>query len=132
MFYKGKYLITIYDKEGFLAGVFDKARDLAYFFEKNNFDYSYSVNDILHSLNRCFLNDELTIRIRGYELFLIDINEKHDDEFQEEDDLFIDYIKKEKHHLMKNYCEEHNISERTYFRRKRLGLVKQKFEEISL
>ena len=125
MFYKGRYLIALYEDDELLRYVFDKGSDLAKFLCRET-------TVITSQLTRCFYNEELTTNIDNYKIYLIDTQETHNDQFKQEDKIFNDYIKKENTNSMKSYCQEHQISCRTYFRRKKLGLINFKKEDMVL
>ena len=113
--YKGKYIIAVYDKN----------------------DYLIDVACLPSQLN-CFENKEVAMahishiaagrRTSNY-IHLIDVTEKHDDIFAEEDQLFLEYVKKTTKKTDKEKASEFRISRRTYCRKKCLykGLERDNF-----
>ena len=93
-FYKGKYLIAIYDKEDNLLDVGWNIRDL------NKKNYSF-----------CALNKEVKRRRKRmkpqrYVLHLIDVTEKHNDIFREEDREFLKFWQRTKRKSEREKREE--------------------------
>ena len=108
--YKGKYLIAVYDKNDYLIDVACMPSQLSCF--KNN-------ESVMSYINRVAKGTQKSKRI-----YLIDVTEKHNDIFAEEDQLFLEYIEEtntsslNQTEINKQKAVELGISLRTYYRRK--------------
>ena len=102
--YKGKYLIAVYDKEGYLVDVACKPSEIRYI--KGNL--------------KSFLSRLASGKITSKRFVLIDVTEKHDDVFAEEDKLFLDFIKETRKKTNAEKAKELGMSERVYYRKKNL------------
>ena len=77
--YKGKYIIAVYDKNGILIEVACSPKELRYY-------ANYKVcRSTLSRISRGLVTNN--------RVHLIDVTEKHDDIFSEEDEAFIDFMK---------------------------------------
>ena len=101
--YKGKYLIAVYDKNDYLLEVACSPSELTCF--KGAAEYL------------CKIANGQAISSR---IFLIDVTEKHNDIFAEEDKIFLEYINKTRKKTIEEKARELNMSARTYYRRKLL------------
>lgn len=108
--YMGRYLIAIYGKNDELIDVGVSPKELHCF---------KSVDSAKSVISKAFRNERFCPNIH-----FIDVLEKHDDTFSDEDDDFLQCIEKE-FPSTKKVCSKNNISERTYYRKKR------KFSELN-
>lgn len=74
-FYKGKYLIAIYDKNDMLVDVVCLPKELSKY--KNP------------EIAKQYISNVFNGRLPGTNIYFIDVTEKHDDIFAEEDNLFL-------------------------------------------
>lgn len=100
--YKGRYIIAIYDKNDYLIDVVCSPKELRDYKNKNS-----AKSAISHTLRR-----------GSSSIHFIDVIEKQDDIFIEEDKLFIDFVKETYGEINKIKAKALGISERTYYRRK--------------
>lgn len=110
--YKGKYLIAIYDKEGFIRAVCDSPAEVI----SEGIYKSHAIYAILSKLEAKKLENK---RIK-----LIDCTPQHDC-FEEEDKLFLQFIEREKPPTATASLEAQRlgVSIRTYFRHKTRGTL---------
>lgn len=99
--YRGRYLIVVLDENGNVEKVCDQPCDNCE--NKNSFKSTVS---------RAFNGKE-----NRKDILFIDVFEKHDDIFSEEDEAFIEYIKKDIKKSAKDKAEELGMSERDYYRK---------------
>lgn len=109
--YREKYLIAVYDKNDYLIDVACLPNELTCF--KNQRRAIEYMSKIVNGHRR------------SSRFFLIDVTEKHNDIFAEEDQLFLEYVKSKQNPLNqteidKQKASELGISLRTYQRRKAL------------
>lgn len=104
--YKGRYIIAIYDKNDYLIDVVFSPKEMTGYSNANS--------------ARSFLSHILKGQCVGMHIHLIDIMEKQDDIFAEEDRIFLDFVKETKGLTNKEKAKAIGMSERTYYRRKKL------------
>lgn len=110
-FYKGKYLIAIYDKNDRLIDVGCNANEIT----------QYSMHSMQAMLSR---QNSKHIYKR---LFLIDVTKKHDDIFNYEDEVFLEAFSNPPHISTKELAQSLGISEHSFLRRcKALNLPHKK------
>ena len=102
--YKGKYLIAVYDKSGYLLDVACSPSELTCF---------KSQRIAIEYINQIANGHRVSDRI-----FLIDVTEKQHDVFAAEDQLFLEHIEITRKRTNKEIIKELGINERTYYRRK--------------
>lgn len=95
--YKGKYIIAIYDKDDRFIDVACLPSELI----------TYANKSAAKSLISRICNGWVT----SNKIYLIDVTEKQEDIFEEEDELFLDFVKKSKK-------EKEIKSKREYYRQK--------------
>lgn len=100
--YKGRYLIAIYDENDNLIDVGCNPKELLTYKSK----YSYS------AIN-------LALRRGNNRMYLIDVTEKHEDIFAEEDEIFLDFVK-ETNKTAKQRAEELGMSCRKFSQKRRI------------
>ena len=103
--YKGKYLIAIYDKNDYLVDVSGNPSTLKCF--KNS------------SVARSVISKVFNGERKNESIHFIDVFEKHDDIFSDEDKVFLEFVEMEKtsKNTVASFCRENNISERTFYRK---------------
>lgn len=100
-FYKGRYLIAIYDKEDRLIDVASTMKELRVVNKETAHSYlSYHKNN----------------KSNKHKYYLIDVFEKHNDIFEEEDKLFLEMFDKP-HITLKEIALQLGITERTLYRK---------------
>ena len=107
--YKGKYLIAIYDKEDRLIDVACNVNELTHYKNSNT---AWSI--IGHVQRGSIKSDGI---------YLIDVTEKHNDIFSEEDELFLKWFNEERKPNNKEVCEKLGISQATYYNHKKNGTL---------
>ena len=125
MFYKGKYMLAVYNKEDYCEGVFDNIKELNKFL-------GYADKTVFYAINRTLDKDTLSFRVKDYNIYLIDFKVTKDC-FEEEDILFKKCIINELLDNclpMKEATQIFNISNRTYFRWKNNGKLKKNINKI--
>ena len=80
VFYKDKYIIALYDNEDRHCGTFLNTIEM----QK---ELKIKDRNLANRLSECFYGKRKTFR--GLSVFFIDIYEQHNDEFAEEDELFL-------------------------------------------
>lgn len=103
--YKGKYLIAVYDKDDYLIEVACLPREL---------------------IKKCvskYISRVAKGTIKSNHIYLIDCTEKHDDIFAEEDKLFLNFVKNNRHHTIAEEAKRLGVSVRTYCRHKSNGTL---------
>ncbi len=100
--YKGKYLIAVYDKSGYLIDVACFPTELTCFKNKRQ-----GCNYISQIAGGHRVSDKI---------FLIDVTEKHNDVFDKEDKLFLEYIEGTRKKTIQEKAKELNMNVRTYYR----------------
>lgn len=109
MFYKNKFLISVYDSQDFCVGVYDNINEMVDFLGVNN-KTLYSIVSRNKNKNNC-------INYKNYVIHFINYREVHNDIFYEEDILFKEIFKDNTSNA--EFCKLNNISQRTYFRNKK-------------
>lgn len=109
--YKGKYLIAVYSKNGFLVDVACSPSELTCFGDKQA-----ACNYISKIANGY---------AKSSRVFLIDVTEKYDDVFAEEDRIFLEFIESTREKSMKEKTLELGVNLRTYYRKQDLLLEKE-------
>lgn len=104
--YRGKYLIAVYDKNDYLIEVACSPNELTCFKDQRR---------AVEYISKIANGHRISSRI-----FLIDVTEKHNDIFNKEDQLFLEYIKETRKKTIEEKARELNMSARTYYRRKLL------------
>lgn len=104
--YKDRYIIAVYDQEDRLI---DVGADIA------EFNGKYPSLEFrlwsIHARNHNYTNRD------GLKFHLIDVFEKHDDIFQEEDQLFLEMVDNGVHKTNKQLAEEMGVSLRSFYRK---------------
>lgn len=101
-YYKGKYLIAIYDENDMLIDVGCNANEIT----------KYKIKSLHEMLARQSNGKSIHKK-----LFLIDITEKHDDIFSFEDELFLKTFPNSPYVSTKEHARSLGISKRTYERK---------------
>lgn len=110
--YKGKYLIAVYsrnDEMEYCEGVYESIEQLARYT-----DVKYIKCVISRSLQT--YHTFPTIEYGMYKFCFIDIYEKHDDIFQEEDKLFIEFYEQNRKESIADFCDRKKIPLRSFQR----------------
>lgn len=116
--YKNKYIIAVYDRsDEELLGVFDNPKDMESLLQTK------WANTIISRYISAF-NTFPIIKCNNYVFHFIDVYEKHNDCFADEDKAFLKEFglnKKYKTETQRTieYCKREGISLRTYYRRKK-------------
>ena len=103
--YKGKYLIAVYDEDGYIVDCATRVRDL----------HTIKKGTCLKQISRG-TSDKHT---KQYTVYLIDCLEKQDDIFKEEDEIFLEEEKQlydTKMDIYKEVARRNKMSLRTLFR----------------
>jgi hypothetical protein len=107
--YKDKYIIAFYDEDDYLKDVGAKIKEL----------HSCKTHKSIHSyISSCFAG-----RIPYKRLYFIDVTEKHNDIFAEEDEIFLQFIKDNYKKTDKEIAASLGVSYRTYMRYKSKGTL---------
>lgn len=117
-FYKKKYIIAIYDKNDFLIDVVLNPKELI---EYKNKACAYS--DISRIFNK---------RSKGYNVYFIDVTEKHNDIFSEEDEIFLQEFAESNKPTDTEIAKKYGINIRTYYRWKKNGTLNLLKGEIDM
>ena len=109
--YKGKYIIAIYDDDDYLIDVACIPSEL-----KNFISDDSAKSAIAHAFSgRTYKN-----------LYFIDVTEKHNDIFAEDDEIFLEFIKEINPKMptpLQRKLDRWGISESTYYRYKAKGAL---------
>ena len=116
--YKDKYLIVYYDKDELPLIVSDNATDFSEKYAK--YREIKDGHNTFGNLSKIFKGERKSNRIK-----LVEADTVTDDCFKEEDEDFIRFINENRKKTKKEKANELGITARTYFRRKRLGLIKE-------
>ena len=103
--YKGRYIIAIYDKNDYLIEVACSPKELTRYSDENS--ARSNISKVLNGRS-------------SKSIHLIDVMEKQDDIFAEEDEIFLDYVLETQVKTIKGKAKELGISERTYYRHQKL------------
>ena len=110
--YRGKYLIAVYDKQGYLKGVYDSVEDMA---DK----LGICASNVYTILCKSVKDSNFSSRIK-----LIDTTPQ-DDIFNYEDKLFLEYCFVNDLLEVEDICKVLGISQRTYYRYKKKNKLNQ-------
>lgn len=102
--YRGRYLIVVLDKNGDVKNVYCQPTE-----------YNGNVESFKSMVAKAFNG-----KTGRKDILFVDVLERHDDIFAEEDQAFIDFIKDTTKKSGKECSEELGISERSYFRKKEI------------
>lgn len=106
--YKGKYLIAVYDDEGYLLDVACSPSELSCFGDR---DKNIIMSYISHIANGSTISRKI---------FLIDVTEKYNDIFAEEDKLFLDFVNETRKKTKREKAQILGMSARGYYVKSRV------------
>ena len=125
--FKNRYIIAVYSANGEdLLGVYDNPQDMERLLQTKYADC------IISRYIKTFGTFPI-IQCNSYVFYFIDVFEKHNDVFAEEDRIFLKELnlpRKTKMQRVREYCKRHNVSEKTYYRRQ--AQQNRKKEDLSL
>ena len=108
--YKNRYLIALYDRDDeYCCGVFDNIEELSVFVD---------VKFLKCVISRAIKNYKVlpSISYGKYNYYFIDIYEKHNDCFADEDKEFLKYYENERPLSASEYATKIGVSQRTFMR----------------
>lgn len=116
MFHNGKFMFAIYTLDDTLVDVCDNRKQLQNFIGKK-----VSNSTICRSIT-----ENRPMRCQNYRIFPINCIEEHNDCFEKEDKEFASIFNNTS--SSKEFVKSTGLSISTYFRRKKLGLIKKENE----
>lgn len=112
-FFKGKYIIALYDDNDKWKATYNNLIELNKKYYKKRRETLQQEMRIIFNLQKQGI---FTHKFLGYNVFFIDVYEKHNDCFQEDD---VEYLKLYGNKSNKDIIKELDISERTFYRKKK-------------
>ncbi len=109
--YKNRYLIAVYDRDDeWCYGVFDNIEQLSKFTDTKSMKF------IISRAMRAYKRVPASVSLGGYNYCFIDIFEKHNDCFADEDKQILEYYEKTRYYTIAEYAEKIGVSARTFAR----------------
>lgn len=115
-FYRDKYLIAVYDKDDYLINIASSPSEI--------------FSNISESSARSYLNKVFKGKIKNENIYFIDVFEKHNDIFAEEDNIFLRQYNLKETNAEK--AKKLGVSLRTYNRYKSKGKLDILFKRENL